>query len=125
MGWFTPTPRQESRGGHIWYVLVCNRGNCSNRKFEDKDEGKCKKAWKAHKSAHDDKAKRGAKSIEKLQEKRARKGKCVHCGKDPCKMTSKKCVQAGIADWGSSMDIDVSDPATFDEQLKWYRDNMS
>lgn len=124
MGLFGSSPKQEIRNGEVWFVLVCNRGKCSKNKFEGQSESKVKKQFKEHTRAHDSKAKDGAKSIQKLQDKRAKKGKCVHCGKDPCRMNNRRCVEAGIADWGSSMNIDVTDPATFDEQLRWYRDNM-
>lgn len=55
--------------------------------------------------------------------RRAAKGKkCPHCGKDPCKKTKPRCAAKIAERFESSMNIDVSDPATFNDQMKFYRD---
>lgn len=124
MGLFGRNPEQVSRGGKVVYVLYCNRGKCKKNGFEGDTEKACKKEFNSHQRAHDTIARNGAKSIEKLQEKRSKKGKCTKCGKDPCKMTTQACINQAIGEWGSSMDIDVSDPATFSEQLNFYKNKM-
>jgi hypothetical protein len=125
MGWFGPDPEQVSVGGKIHYQMVCKRGKCKNRIFKNEDKKKCKNEWSSHQRDHDIKAKKGASKIKDLRDKRrAKKGKCPTCHKDPCRMDNQKCIQSAIGEWGSSSDLDMSDPATFNDQLKWYKDNM-
>lgn len=123
MGLFGQSPKEVSRGGKVVYEMECNRSKCRRRKFVHEKKSECKSMWASHQRDHDYKAAKGAKAIKQLKS-REKKGKCSSCGKDPCRMDRKGCVVKAIEKWGSSTDLDVSDPATFDEQLKWYRDHM-
>lgn len=59
------------------------------------------------------------------QKRREAKGKCPWCRQQPCAGTKPKCAAAIAAGFESIMNTgDPSDPATFDPQLKFYRDNM-
>jgi flagellar biosynthesis GTPase FlhF len=60
------------------------------------------------------------------EKRREAKGKkCPFCGHMPCKGTKPKCAAVIAAGFESIMNTgDPSDPATFDAQLKFYRDNM-
>lgn len=64
--------------------------------------------------------------IKKARELRrdAKGKKCPFCGKQPCAGTRPKCAAVKAVEFESAFDIDVSDPATFDQQLRFYRDNM-
>lgn len=125
MGWFGPSPKEVNVGGKIHYEIECNRGKCRKRLFKDDKKRAVEKAFNEHQRAHDAKAKSGAGRIKALRDKRAaKKGLCPSCRKDPCKMVRKACIQSAIGEWGSSHDLDMSDPATFDEQLNWYKKNM-
>lgn len=124
MGLFGPSIKQENRGGRIWFTYTCNRGNCKRRKFENEDKGKVTKEVKAHIKAHDSKAESGAKSIKRLRQFRENRGACPRCHKNPCKMNQPACVRHAAKEMGSSMNINMDDPGEFDDQLRWYRDNM-
>ena len=123
MGLFGPSVETENKGGRVRFFVKCRRCKGGGQKIYGDSEREAKKEYSKHESFHNEKIKRGARDIKKLAQ-RAKKGKCSSCGKDPCKMDRKGCVEQAIGGWGSSMEIDMSDPGTFDEQLKWYRDNM-
>lgn len=56
--------------------------------------------------------------------KRMALGKCPFCNKTPCAGTKPKCAAVKAANLGSSMNLDMSDPATFSAQLDFYKKNM-
>lgn len=90
------------------------------RDARDKEKQKEEKKKKEAKEIRD-------KLIKKRNElKRDAKGKkCPFCGKQPCSGTKPKCAMVKAAKFDDILEVgDPSDPATFDPQLKFYRDNM-
>jgi hypothetical protein len=106
----------------VVYALYCNRGKCNKNRFTGTTERKCKNAYADHQRVHDQ-ATSAKKNLKKLKDKRAGQGKCQYCGKDPCGMKKRACIQAAASKFKSSMDIDMSDPAYFDSQMRdWFAD---
>lgn len=59
------------------------------------------------------------------QKRRESRGKkCPWCGKDPCSGTKVQCAKLKAERMESAADmLDISDPARFNDQLRWYKDN--
>lgn len=121
MGLFGPSPEPITRGGMIvGYRLRCKRGKCRNLSFEGKTESACKSEYRKHQRLHDN-AVKAKKNLEKLKSKRNKNEKCDKCGKKPCSMVKRQCIQEAIKYYPSSMDLDMSDPAYFDPQMRdWF-----
>lgn len=52
-------------------------------------------------------------------------GYCQYCNRNPCKGSKPGCSRLKAHRMESIMDqLDPSDPGRFDEQLRWYNDNM-
>lgn len=116
------SPKMETKQGRTVYVLICNRGKCSGNRFEASSESKCKSEYHKHQRLHD-KATKAKKNLKKLKDKRSDKGKCQICGKNPCSVVKPACVRQAASGLGSSMDIDLTDPAYFDPQMRnWFGD---
>jgi len=114
--------------------------DCAKKDKKEKAQKKASEAKEAaEKARKQDEAKKEREeearqaALDKLKKQRMRKaremrrnarGKCPFCGKEPCAGTRPNCAAIKAAAYESSMDIDVSDPATFNKQLKFYRDNM-
>lgn len=59
------------------------------------------------------------------QKRREAKGKrCPWCRQQPCAGTRAQCAKVKAQELESAHNIDMSDPATFDAQLRWYKNNM-
>jgi len=50
--------------------------------------------------------------------RRSKKGRCPACNQQPCAKTRPKCAAVEAARLESSMSMDMSDPATFNEQMR-------
>jgi hypothetical protein len=154
MGFFGPTIRERSRGGRIQYYGKCEEcrnehtdddkkrvvrklEDCARKDKKQKRDDAKEAADKAREDADvkskREKAIRQAK-VDRIKNQRLQKAKqirrnakgktCPFCGKNPCRGTRPDCAAVKAAEFESSMNIDVSDPATFDAQLKFYRDEM-
>lgn len=67
--------------------------------------------------------KKMAKSRSELRQ--AAKGKCPWCKQKPCVGTKRQCAMVKAAGLDSIMNTgDASDPATYDAQMKFYKENM-
>lgn len=78
----------------------------------------------AQKRAEEAKRLKGLMAHKMRERRRLAKGKCPFCGKQPCAGRNEKCYKVQAVHLESSMNMDMSDPGTFDAQLRWYRDNM-
>lgn len=153
MGWFSgPDVSERTRGGRVeWYGKCeeCRKEHYDTdkkraiRKLEDcarvdktaKEKARARKEEEARDRAKA-KERKKEEEIREQQERNkkriaqtarelrrlAKNKKCPFCGKSPCKGTKAKCAAVIAAGWESGGD--VSDPATFDAQLRWYKNNM-
>jgi hypothetical protein len=138
MGWFSSGPdiRERSRGGRVEFYGKCDECGTEKSHAEKKrvqrlledcaKKDKKEAERKAERELRDEAAKLKRKLATRAKElRRMEKGKkCPFCGKQPCKGTKPKCAQVKAREFENAADLDMSDPATFDEQLRWYRDNM-
>lgn len=154
MGWFGPTIKERNKHGRIEFYGKCeecgkeqsdtvkksverNLESCakSDKKDKDKKDAAALRTAKAKIVADNQTAqKQRQREMDRLKQqrlntakelRRAAKGKkCPWCGKKPCKGTKPKCAAMGAAEFESAFNIDVSDPATFDAQMKFYKEQM-
>lgn len=140
MGWFfggnknedKAEVEQKSSWGTIKWVGKCPRCKTeysdTDKKTAIKKIERCieRCVAKAKRAEEDAEAKARRQLAQNAKELRrlARDKKCPFCNHRPCQGTKPKCAAVQAASWESSTDIDVSDPAYFNKQLKWYKNNM-
>jgi len=90
-------------------------------------KARAERAERAERERHErevDRLKKQMLNTQRKLKKEAKSQKCVWCKSHPCKGTKPECAKLRAARLQSSMSMDMGDPATFDDQLRWYRDNM-
>lgn len=151
---FGPSVKQRNKHGRIEYYGKCEECKKEHSDTVEKNVVRgLESCAKADKKAADVKAAadlrvakakivadnqsaatRRQKELDRLKQQRlntakeirrnAKGKKCPWCGKRPCKGTKPKCAAMGAAEFDSAFNIDVTDPATFDRQMRFYKEQM-
>jgi hypothetical protein len=141
MGWFSSDKpkievKERSSWGTIKWVGKCPE--CGKEHSDDDKKKALKKiGWcldrcikkaerEAEREAEDeeDRLKRDLANKGRELRRLAKGKKCPFCKKNPCEGKKPKCTMVIADKWIHGTHIDVSDPAYFDDQLRWYKENM-
>ncbi len=104
-----------------------NKHKEAQRKHEERlekaQEAATAKAAEARKKA--EKLKQDMLKTARQRRRDAKGKKCPWCKQQPCVGNRPQCAKLKAEKMESAADmLDVSDPARFDSQLRWYKDNM-